>query len=83
MWIEAEYTDTFGGEANYAWVRRTRFRASDSVTDRALVARVKREFGLTGVPCRREVWGETIVLRPRGMNTVVFIETGLGLSGLY
>lgn len=74
MWYRAEYTDTFGGEAGYSWVRRVRFEAPESITDRKLVIRAKRELGLTGVRCRREKWGETIVLRPVGQATVVFID---------
>ena len=74
MWFRVEYTDTFGGEANYSWVRRARFEAPESITDRDLVARAKRELGLTGVRCRRETWGETIVLRPVGQLTIMFID---------
>ena len=73
MWYRAEYTDTFGGEANYSWIR-VRFEAPESITDRKLVIRAKRELGLTGVRCRREKWGEMLVLRPVGTNTIVFID---------
>lgn len=73
-WFKAEHTDTFGGEANYSWVRRSRFEAPDSITDRELVRLAKRLLGLTGVRCHRETWGETIVLRPVGELTIVFIE---------
>ena len=74
MWYQAEHTDTFGGEVNYSWARRARFEAPESITDRNLVARAKRELGLTGVRCRREKWGEMLVLRPVGTNTIVFID---------
>ena len=74
IWFRVEYTDTFGGEANYSWVCRARFEAPESITDRNLVARAKRELGLTGVRCRREKWGETLVLRPVGTHTIVFID---------
>ena len=78
MWYRAEYTDTFGGEANYSWVHRVRFEAPESITDRKLVIRAKRALGLTGVRCRRETWGETIVLRPVGQATVVFVSIDVG-----
>ena len=74
MWYQAEHTDTFGGEVNYSWARRARFEAPESITDRNLVARAKRELGLTGVRCRREEWGETLVLRPVGTYIIVFID---------
>ena len=85
-----EYTDTFANDANYAWVKRgcvtmpelthygydggTNYVKADRVFERELVRRVKAELGLTGVRCARESWGETIVLRPRGSATAVFID---------
>ena len=78
MWYRAEYTDTFGGEANCSWVRRVRFEASETTTDRKLVIRAKRALGLTGVRCRREKWGETLVLRPVGTHTIVFVSIDVG-----
>jgi hypothetical protein len=65
-----EYTDTFGGEANYSWVRRGEVNA----TSLNVVRRVKRALGLEGVKCTREEYGDTIVLRPIGSCTVVFIS---------
>jgi hypothetical protein len=87
-----EYTDTFGGEANYCWVKRGVVSVPELVhygytgsTDgtytkaskaqmRALVTLVKRELGLTGVPCAREDYGHDIILRPYGKATVLFID---------
>lgn len=71
--ILAEYTDTFGGEANYSWVRRVQFDCEDSPSDLSIVRQAKKELGLTGVRCNREQWGEDIVLRPVGEATIVFI----------
>lgn len=69
----AEYTDTFAGEANYAWVRRAKFTMPDEASDLAVVRRAKRELDLTGVPCVRDGHPDCIVLRPRGSCTIVFI----------
>lgn len=69
----AEMTDTFGGEANYSWVRRAESEA-DGASDLAVVRRIKRQLGLDGVRCARETWGETIVLRPVGACVVIFID---------
>ncbi len=69
----AEYTDTYGGEANYSWVRRASFTASASLSDREIVRRAKKELGLTGLRCKRNDFGEMIELRPQGQATVVFI----------
>jgi hypothetical protein len=74
MIFRAELTDTFGGEANYSWVRRRTFDAPSDISDLALVRRAKAELGLTGTRCHRENWGDTIVLRPYGSCTIAFIE---------
>ncbi len=68
-----EYTDTFGGEANYSWVRRKTFEAPRNISDLSLVRKAKKEIGLTGARCDRNEFGETIELRPRGTATVLFI----------
>jgi len=73
MKITAEYTDTFAGEANYAWVRRRTVDVPDNASDRMIVRRAKAALGLAGVRCRRTDIGETIELRPVGSCTVVFI----------
>jgi hypothetical protein len=66
-----EYTDTFGGEANYIWCRRGTIEAT---SDRAAVRKAKAAVGLTGCPCRRDDGISDIVLRPSGMCTVLFID---------
>lgn len=90
MIFEYEYTDTFGGDANYSWVKRgtvsvlelTHYgydgargygKASDA-QERQIVRKVKAALGLTGIPCRKESWGDTIALYPRGMCTACFIN---------
>jgi hypothetical protein len=69
-----EMTDTFGGEANYAWVKRRSFRASRALSDLALVRRAKMLMGITGISCRRLDMGDAIALYPCGSCTVVFIS---------
>ena len=77
MKVSLEYTDTFGGEANYSWVRRTDLPCDVDLYDkRAVVRWAKTWAGLTGVRCDRETYGDTLVLRPRGMCTVLFIVWG-------
>ncbi len=51
-----EYTDTFGGEPNYSWVKRGELD-HDLLSDSQIVRRVKAELGLTGVRCKREDMG--------------------------
>lgn len=73
--VQFEYTDTFGGEANYSWVRRHEAQFPSNISDLALVRKAKAWAGLTGVPCRREDWGDTIALYPAGSCTVLFVST--------
>jgi len=68
-----EYTDTFGGEANYSWVRRATIEVPDNASDLTLVRLAKKVIGLTGVKCKREQWGDDIVLRPYSSCTICFI----------
>ena len=81
---DVEYTDTFGGESNYSWVRRYSVTISETYPDndhkrkdtyyRELVRKAKALAGLTGVKCRREEYGDLIALYPRGSCTVLFIN---------
>lgn len=74
MKFQAEYTDTFGGEANYAWVRRVEFDAPDAIMNKPLVAKAKAALGLTGIRGRIDYAGnDTIAYIPNGMNTILFV----------
>ena len=75
MKVFAEFTDTYGGEANYAWVRKARFEAPDNLSDRAIVRRAKKALGVEGVRAtRRENYGDQIWLWGLGGCTVLFIS---------
>lgn len=74
MKAKIEYTDTFGGDANYSWVRRAEIENAEKLTDRQIVRRAKAEMGLTGVPCKRHSFGDMIELRPESECTVLFIN---------
>ena len=54
-----EMTDTFGGEANYCWVKRETFEI-DGLTDRQIERKARELVGLTGVRCRREDYGDMV-----------------------
>ena len=74
MKFRAELTDTFGGEANYSWVRRVEIEAPADITDRALVRRAKAALGLSGVRCVTYNHGDMLELRPVGSCTVMFLS---------
>lgn len=59
---EIEVTDTFGGEANYCWVKRGTTRAK---TRRGVVAAIKRIAGWNGwCRVRVEEYGDSFTVRP-------------------
>lgn len=70
-WYEYQYTDTYGGEANYSWVNRGVVKASDM--DQAL-RKAKKALGLNGTRGRKENYGDEIKFTPRGHCTVLFIN---------
>lgn len=85
-----EYTDTFGGEANYSWVRRgkihmpemthygydggSNYAKANRTYQRELMKRAKAEVGLTGVRGVTSHHGDCSEFRPYGMCTVLFIN---------
>ena len=73
MTYQIEITDTFGGEANYSWVRRHSIEAPEKITDLALVRRAKRKAEWSGIRCKVSRYGDTIEIRPVGMCCVLFI----------
>ena len=75
--IHYEVTDTYGGEANYSWVKRGKIEGKhgESVSDLAAVRRVKKKIGWTGVECRAEHFiGGLIRISPVGKCQVCFIN---------
>lgn len=86
---DVEYTDTFGGEANYSWVRRasvtmpelthygydgsTNYARANRVFERELMRRAKEAMGLTGIRGKRDSYWDSIEFRPYGYATVMFI----------
>ena len=84
-----EITDTFGGEANYCWVKRatiampelthygydgaTGYSKANKVYQRELMRRAKAAVNLTGVRGRVVSYGDVIEFRPYGSATVMFI----------
>ena len=72
--FNAELTDTFGGEANYSWVRRATFEAPAGATDTQLVRMGKKALQITGTPCKRSTYGDTIQLDVVGACIRAFIS---------
>jgi hypothetical protein len=70
---QAELTDTFGGEANYSWVRRVSFETGADATRRQIVRAGKAALGITGDRCVTSDLGDGFELRLVGSCTVAFI----------
>ena len=67
---QIEHTNTFGGKANYCWVRR--YEIPDG-TRLQRVRKAKALTGLTGERCTVHDYGVTLEIRPAGRCEVVFV----------
>ena len=72
MKFQIEFTDTFCGEANYAWVKRAQFEAPEHATRATLIRRGKRALGLTARHIATE-YSDTVQLDFIGEHTRAFI----------
>lgn len=86
---DVEYTDTFGGEANYSWVRRASvampelthygydgqlgYAKANHIANRELMKAAKAAMGLTGVRGVTHDYGDTLEFRPYRSCTVMFV----------
>lgn len=70
-----EYTDTFGGEANYCWVKRAEFTLDGAASRTAILRKAKALMGLSGVKGRLDDYGDSYAFRPYGSCTVLFVNT--------
>lgn len=84
-----ELTDTFGGEANYSWVKRdtvtmpelthygydgsTNYAKANRTYRRELMKRAKATMGLTGLKGRTYWYGDESKFRPYGLLQVMFV----------
>lgn len=78
MKFQFEVTDTYGGEANYAWVRRTVVELPDGTSDKLLGMLAREWAGYTGKACRVENYGDAMTIRPAGMAQVLFVTDLIG-----
>lgn len=68
-------TDTFGGEANFSWVRRCAFTTPAGASQRAVMRAAKAAAGMTGAAGTTERdGGDGYIFRPRGACVVMFVE---------
>ena len=71
-----ELTDTFGGDANYSWVRRCDFLAPSNASNALLMRRAKKLVGINGERGKTSSYGSMLLeFRPFGACVVMFINT--------
>lgn len=79
-----EYTDTFGGEANYCWVKRgfvsaremregESFASFSKCQQKSVMRAAKALMGLTGARGVTYSYGDAYEFRPYGSCTVLFV----------
>jgi hypothetical protein len=73
--MEVEFTDTFGGEANYSWVKRATLTFPVGASDRAIMRAAKQAMGLNAVRGRLDSHGDAFEFRPYRSATVMFVST--------
>lgn len=69
--FNVEVTDTYGGEANYSWVRRYTIRLPDQATRLQIVRAAKKEAEWNGMRCRTDSYGDSWTLHPTNGDCVV------------
>lgn len=85
---DVEYTDTIGGEANYAWVKRATIlvpewdkfkgwdgngRVAPKGYQACVMRKAKAAVGLAGIKGRTYNMGDEYEFRPYGIRTVLFV----------
>lgn len=73
--IQYELTDTFGGEANYSWVKRGKIpKGNKAFSNLAAVRAVKKEIGWNGLRSKTYEYGDYITIIPQGICQICYID---------
>jgi hypothetical protein len=70
--MDFEVTDTFGGEANYCWVKRETREIECGASKHAISRRLRAFAGFTGLKARVHWYGDMMEIRPYGLCQVAF-----------
>jgi hypothetical protein len=74
MKVVVTQTDTFGGEANYAWANRYEFAIHQHASQRNITRKAKALAGMTGVKADTYDYDTGLTIKPRGYNQVIFVD---------
>lgn len=69
---DIEVTDTFSGQANYAWVERSKLRVPDDISGLALIRRIKAVTGYSGIRGQTCISGDSVEIRFPARCVVIF-----------
>lgn len=69
-----EMTDTFGGEANYSWIKTACIDAPCDASARMLVRRAKKALGITAAHRPPADYGDQIRIDLRNHAICIFIS---------
>jgi hypothetical protein len=72
-----QVTDTFGGQANYCWVRNYTITTYGKTTQYNVVRAAKRAAGWQGLRCNVANYGDSYTITPCGRNApcwVMFVQ---------
>ena len=69
--VFVEFTDTFGGQPNYVWVRRATVELPCDITNKAIMRRLKKAVGITGMLGRSDAHGDTWEFRPYNLCAIL------------
>jgi hypothetical protein len=67
-------TDTFGGEANYGWVKRYEFQPRNAESQRSVIRQAKSLANMTAVKADTYDYGDGYTVKPRGYNQIIFVD---------
>ncbi|MEG7603128.1 hypothetical protein, partial [Listeria monocytogenes] len=71
--IQYEVTDTFGGEANYSWVKRGKIeKGNKEFSNLAAIRAVKKAIGWNGLRCKVYDEGDYITIIPSGICQICY-----------
>ena len=71
---DAELTDTFGGEVNYAWVQREQLKINANYCGAWIVRTAKAAFDLTSIPHITTDLGDSMRIEFPSINSVLFLK---------
>lgn len=74
MKVSVTQTDTMAGEANYSWANRYEFAIHTEASQRNIVRKAKFLAGMTGVKADTYDYGDSLTIKPRGYNQVIFVD---------